>query len=68
MHSELARVKAKIKALAAKTVEAGCSEHEALHASRRWSLLGHYYDGPSPYGQFFRSGVTYYGVGLHFAL
>jgi len=42
--------------------------HEALHASRRWSLLGHYYDGPSPYGQFFRSGVSYYGVGLHFAL
>ena len=33
MHSELARVKTKIKALAAKTVEAGCSEHEALHAA-----------------------------------
>src|SRR4051812_12666015 len=33
MNSELAKVKAKIKALAAKTVEAGCSEHEALHAA-----------------------------------
>jgi uncharacterized protein DUF2786 len=33
MTSELAKVKAKIKALAAKTVEAGCSEHEALHAA-----------------------------------
>src|SRR3954451_23745328 len=31
--SELSKVKAKIKALAAKTVEAGCSEHEALHAA-----------------------------------
>jgi len=41
---------------------------EALHASRRWSLLAHFYDGPSPYGQFFRSNVRYYGAGLHFAL
>jgi len=41
---------------------------EALHASRRWSVLGHYYDGPSPYGQFFQSDVRYYGIGLHFAL
>ncbi len=38
------------------------------HASRRWSVLGHYYFGPSPYGQFFRSDVKYYGVGIHFAL
>jgi len=48
-------------------IEVG-SPHEGLHASRRWSLLAHYYNGPSPYGQFFRSGVEYYGVGLHFAL
>jgi hypothetical protein len=41
---------------------------EGQHAARRWSVLAHYYDGPSPYGQFFRSDVTYYGVGLHFAL
>ena len=40
---------------------------ESEHAMRRWSVLGHYYDGPSPYGQFFHSEVTYYGVGLHFA-
>jgi len=38
------------------------------HVGRRWSLLGHLYDGPSPYGQFFRSNVRYYGLGLHFAL
>ena len=37
------------------------------HVPRPWSVLGHYYTGPSPYGQFFRSAVTYYGVGLHFA-
>jgi|SRR5215471_1207155 len=38
------------------------------HVGRRWSVLGHFYDGPSPYGQFFQSNVRYYGVGLHFAL
>jgi hypothetical protein len=42
--------------------------HETVHAGRRWSLLGEFYDGPSPYGQFFRSSVRYYGVGLHFSL
>ena len=42
--------------------------HEAQHASRRWSILAEYYEGPSPYGQFFRSDVKYYGAGVHFAL
>ena len=42
--------------------------NESGHAARVWSLLGHYYDGPSPYGQFFSSDVEYYGVALHFAL
>lgn len=37
----------------------------AEHPSRRWSLLAEFYDGPSPYGQFFRDQVSYYGVGLH---
>jgi len=41
---------------------------EGLHALRRWSLLGHWYDGPSPYGQFSHADVRYYGVGIHFAL
>ena len=38
------------------------------HESRRWSVLGEYYDGPSPYGQFFRDNVVYYGLGLHIGL
>jgi hypothetical protein len=33
---------------------------------RRWSLLFEYYDGPSPYGQFFQDDVRLVGVGLHF--
>lgn len=41
---------------------------ETAHAARQWSILGQYYDGPSPYGQFFRDDVRYYGVGLHFSL
>ena len=40
---------------------------ESGHVTRRWAVLAEYYDGPSPYGQFFRSDVTSYGVGLHFA-
>ena len=42
--------------------------HEEGHAARVWSLLGHYYDGPAPYSQFFRSDVEYYGIALHFSL
>jgi hypothetical protein len=38
------------------------------HLSRRWRLMGEYYDGPSPYGQFFRENVRYYGFGLHIGL
>lgn len=33
---------------------------------RRWALLAEYYEGPSPYGQFFRERVQYSGVGVHF--
>ena len=33
---------------------------------RRWSLLFEFYDGPSPYGQFFNDDVRLMGVGLHF--
>jgi hypothetical protein len=36
--------------------------------SRRWGLLFEAYKGPSPYGQFFRRNVEYYGAGIHFTL
>lgn len=35
---------------------------------RRWGLFFEGYDGPSPYGQFFRREVRSYGVGIHFTL
>jgi hypothetical protein len=37
---------------------------ENEHRTKRWSLVGEYYDGPSPYGQFFRDYVRYYGLGV----
>lgn len=49
-------------------LEISRGDPDARHAGRRWSILGQYYDGPSPYGQFFRDNVTYYGVGIHFSL
>ena len=36
--------------------------------SRRWSILFESYNGPSPYGQFFREKIQYVGVGAHFQL
>ena len=33
---------------------------------RRWALLAEFYEGPSPYGQFFRQRVQSAGVGIHF--
>ena len=41
---------------------------EAADAGGRWSLLFEYYQGPSPYGQFYRRDVTLVGAGLHFTL
>lgn len=38
------------------------------HPPRVWSLLAEYYDGPSPYGQFFLESTRYAGVGLHLQL
>jgi hypothetical protein len=35
---------------------------------RRWSLLLEYYDGPSPYGQFYARDVRLAGLGFHFLL
>lgn len=36
------------------------------HPPRLISLVGEYYDGPSPYGQFFLDETRFYGVGVHF--
>jgi hypothetical protein len=36
--------------------------------SRRWSLLAEYYEGPSPYGQFYRRKVRLTGLGFQFTL
>ncbi len=36
--------------------------------SRIWRLLGEYYSGPSPYGQFLHENITYYGAGLHLGI
>lgn len=41
---------------------------DANDPGRRWRILGEYYHGPSPYGQFFLEKTEYYGVGLHFTL
>lgn len=38
------------------------------HPPRVWSFLAEYYDGPSPYGQFFLESTRYAGVGLHLQL
>lgn len=38
------------------------------HPPRLFAVLAEYYSGPSPYGQFFREGIRYFGVGLHFSL
>lgn len=40
---------------------------ESSHVARRWMLLAEYYNGASPYGQFFRDRIEYAGVGLHFS-
>lgn len=39
---------------------------ESSHVARRWMLLAEYYNGASPYGQFFRDHIEYAGVGIHF--
>jgi hypothetical protein len=38
---------------------------ESAHVARRWLLLAEYYNGASPYGQFFRDHIEYVGLGIH---
>ena len=38
------------------------------HPPRLWGLMAEFYDGPSPYGQFFQEQVRWLGLGLHLSL
>lgn len=38
------------------------------HPPRLWGILLEFYDGPSPYGQFFQEQVRWVGIGLHLSL
>lgn len=38
------------------------------HPGRLVTLMLEFYQGPSPYGQFFQDDISYIGVGLHFSL
>jgi hypothetical protein len=38
------------------------------HPPRVWSIVGEYYQGPSPYGQFFLDETRFYGFGFQFQL
>jgi hypothetical protein len=38
------------------------------HPGRLVTLMMEFYNGPSPYGQFFQDDISYVGVGLHFGL
>ena len=40
----------------------------AGHPARLITLMVEFYQGPSPYGQFFQDDISYVGVGLHFGL
>lgn len=35
------------------------------HPPRVFSLMGEFYDGPAPYGQFYRQDIQYWGFGIH---
>jgi hypothetical protein len=37
------------------------------HPPRVLALLAHWYEGPAPYGQFYRDNIRFLGAGLHFS-
>lgn len=51
---------------AAKSLKIGVELGEADPGRRRVRLLAEYYDGPSPFGQFFQTDIHYVGAGLYF--
>lgn len=38
------------------------------HPARLVTLMAEFYNGPSPYGQFFQDDISYAGFGIHFSL
>jgi hypothetical protein len=50
----------------ANSIKAGLELGQADPGRRRVRVLGEYYDGSSPFGQFFRTDIHYYGVGVYF--
>ncbi len=38
------------------------------NSTRRWSLLVEYFDGPSPYGQFYQDDLRYLGIAIQLGL
>lgn len=51
---------------AAVSVKAGLELGEADPGRRRVRVLAEYYDGFSPFGQFFRTDIRYAGAGIYF--
>ncbi len=41
---------------------------DEVHPPRLWGVMVEFYDGPSPYGQFFQEQVRWLGLGLHLSL
>ena len=42
--------------------------HDANNSTRRWSVLMEFYDGPSPYGQFYQDDLRYLGIAIQLGL
>lgn len=49
-----------------RSLKLGLELGEADSGRRRVRLLAEYYDGPSPFGQFFQTDIRYIGAGLYF--
>ena len=42
--------------------------HNNSNSKRRWSVLMEFYDGPSPYGQFYQDDLRYWGIAIQLGL
>ncbi|NWG86576.1 MAG: DUF1207 domain-containing protein [Hydrogenophilaceae bacterium] len=48
------------------SLKAGLEFGTPRPGNRRLRIMGEYYQGHSPYGQFYRDEITYYGLGMYF--